>query len=176
MDWYKIVASILMIVVVAFLGYTVWKKYSKPQVTNPDISNPASGNQPPKKNPWPWGKIVGGAVALVVISVIGWYAFAAYRRTSTPVEVADTTKQDVVRPDHPVKVVMPRQYNAEITVDTDKVDQKIVWQGVNKVRIFTTKEGTEEVPITYRVFPCTTDLPCYSPTPTSQVNQTEEKE
>lgn len=135
------------------IGYSVWqawqKKNFKPVIT---------------------------AVALVIISAIAWYAFAAYQRSSEPTEVADTTVQDIVRPDHPVKVVMPRQYNAEITVDTDKVDQKIVWLGEKKVRVFTVKKGVVEVPITYRVFPCTEGLPCYSPSPTSQAKQPEAEE
>lgn len=74
MTWYQIVASILMIGVIAFLGQVAWKKWRKPQVANAGTpSNTTTTQQPQCKVPW--GKVIGGLAAAVVILAVGYQIY-----------------------------------------------------------------------------------------------------
>ena len=98
-------------------------------------------------------------------------------------EQPDTTVYDTITPDHPVEAVMVPGTQIDVSVDLQKVDQRVVWRprkdGLkDKVRIFSVKSGVDKVNISIRTYPCSADSPCDGATPgvgTSSPSQDPEK-
>lgn len=159
-------AIILGIAFVVFLALgrlaflSLAKAIHRPMVVTPSQLLSAQKNYITKaiRSGWLWWPL-----AFAIVGVVGLGIYSKIDLSSSPAPSPSSTTvpfKVILQPGKPVEVVMPPGWRLDWWGNSDKFESHAVWRGPNKVRIFSTKAGFEEVELTFHLYRCSASAPC----------------